>query len=712
MFNSNNISINFSVDWYYLLIFAVIFFLYSFYIYKYTLPVVSKTKRWFLILLRSLTLILLLILIFEPTIKLKNNITIKPVNLVFVDNTQSVVHKDSLNRSNLIRKFIRKLTDNSEQPVIFSFGQKVGIINPDSLTKLDFSETATNFNSIFKKLNDFNKPIASVIIISDGQFNEGENPLNKFEKLNIPFFTIGIGDTTINRDLSISKVLHNDYIYKNKPTTIKVMVSNKNFGKTKVNITFKENSSLITTKQIAFENNGIKIVDFDYTPNKSGERKLSFFISKLKDEDNYENNKKVVFVKVLESKIKVLLVSASPSPDVSFVKNSLGQNKDIELNTVIQIAPNKFTNKENPGKLIDSCDVVLLIGFPGKYTPQELTERIVSTIDKKNKPYFIILANGTDFSKLKKFEYILNFNFNNFTDKYSPAQISLSDENNPIFKRVSADYLKIWNSLPPIDFNLSDFSIKPNGKILASVKINNIPLDKPLIISQVAGNKKSISFLGKNFWKWKLQATDINAPVFDNFMLNIVKWLYTDTKTKLFKINTNKKIYAPGETVFFSAQVYDETLSPLDDANVTVTIKINGKVAKIRLNSKGNGVYEGNFSPNESGDYSFNAVANIDNKSLGTVTGVFNVGELNPELISTKLNSDYLKLIANSTGGKYFYLTEKLEINDLLEKVRENNLIYKTEINEIKIWSNHWILIILILLFAVEWLIRKITGML
>ena len=712
MFNWSDISIHLSFDWYYLLIFGILFFLYTFYTYKYTLPVVPGIKKWFLIFLRSLILILLLILIFEPTVKLKKKVVIEPVNLVFVDNSQSIAYKDSLNRANLIRNFLRKLANSNGQPVFFTFGQKITPLNPDSLNKPDFTETGTNFNLIFNKLNNFNKPVASVTIISDGQINEGENPLSKFEKLNIPFFTVGIGDTTTQKDLSISKVLYNDYIYKNKPTTVKVMVLNKNSGKRTVYVSFKENSQLIATKQITFNQNGIKSVDFEYKPDKAGIRKLTFSVSKITGEDNFENNKKVEFVKVLESKIKVLLVSGSPSPDVSFVRNALEQNKDMEVSTIIQIAPNKFLNGENSDELIDSCDVIFLTGFPGKYTPPNLTGKIFRAIDKKNKPYFIMLSGGTDFIKLKNLEKVLNFKLRNTSDKYSPVQISLVDENSPLFKRTGADYRKIWESLPPVDYNLSGFSVKPNGKILADVKINNIPTNKPLIISQVAGNKKSISFLGKNIWRWKLQTADLNSTVFDKFIINVVKWLYTDTKVKLFKIKTNKKIYAPGETVFFSAQAYDETLSPLDDAHVTVHIKMDGKDTQLPLNSAGNGVYEGEFTPNKSGDYSFKAIASVNDKTVGTATGIFNVGELNIELINIKLNSDYLKLIANSTGGKYFYLTGQLGINGLLEKIRENNLIYTTEINEIKIWSNYWILISLILLFAVEWLIRKIAGML
>ncbi len=712
MFNFDNISIKISVEWYYLLIFAVVLLLYTFYIYKYTLPIVSKTKKWFLIFLRSLILILITILFFEPTLIVKKNITVEPVNLVFVDNSQSIVSKDSLSRANSIKNFLKTLSTDKNNPVFFTFGQAIKKINPDSLRNINFNDPATNFNLIYNFLINYNKPFSSVTIISDGQINEGENPLNKFEKFNVPFFTIGVGDTTIKKDLSISKILYNDYIYRKKPTTIKVVVTNKNYGNIRINVSFKENFRTVSSKKIEFKNEAVKNIEFEYIPQKAGERKLSFEISKLPGEDNYENNRKTVYVNVLKSKIKVLLVSASPSPDVSFVKNSLENNIDIELKSIIQITRDKFFPEINFDEAVDSSDVLFLIGFPGKQTPDRILNKIKSAINIRHKPYFFSFSAGTDFANLQKLNNVLNFNITNFTDQSVPAQIQITDENHPLFKFSSADYLQIWNSLPPVDLNNSDFTLKANAKILAGVKINNIPLNKPVIIAGITGNNKSVSLLAKNFWKWKLQTADKNIFLFDSFLLNVVKWLRTDIKSKRFKLHTNKKFYSLGEKVIFTAQLYDETLAPLDDASISVKINKNGAVTEILLNSVGNGIYESVFEPNESGDYSYKAEAKLKNKTIATAKGVFNIGDVNLELTETNLNSEYLSLIAYTTGGKYFHLVKNLNINDLLEKVLENNLIYKTEFNEIKIWSNHWILIILILLFAVEWLIRKITGML
>ena len=89
------------------------------------------------------------------------------------------------------------------------------------------------------------------------------------------------------------------------------------------------------------------------------------------------------------------------------------------------------------------------------------------------------------------------------------------------------------------------------------------------------GSKRSIAVLAKDIWKWKLQTADENLNLFDNFILNSVKWLNTSEKQKQVTIKTSKKLYSSGEDIDFTGQVYDETFNPVSDAEVKV--KINGE---------------------------------------------------------------------------------------------------------------------------------------
>jgi hypothetical protein len=126
----------------------------------------------------------------------------------------------------------------------------------------------------------------------------------------------------------------------------------------------------------------------------------------------------------------------------------------------------------------------------------------------------------------------------------------------------------------------------------------------------------------------------------------------------------------------------------------------------------GAGLYEGTISLNNNGDYYFNGNANLKGKSLGDDNGTFNIGDIDIEMIDTRMNYEFLYLLSNQTKG-IFYSPE--EINSLIAKLNELNQSASKEkltTSEVRLWSDEWLLVILILLFALEWFLRKRSGML
>jgi hypothetical protein len=75
------------------------------------------------------------------------------------------------------------------------------------------------------------------------------------------------------------------------------------------------------------------------------------------------------------------------------------------------------------------------------------------------------------------------------------------------------------------------------------------------------------------------------------------------------------------------------------------------------------------------------------------------------------MRPDFLKLLANSSGGNYYALENHKGLIEKLTRINQNSSNEKTTKNEYQLWSNKWILFFIIFLFAAEWLIRKRAGM-
>ena len=716
MFKFEKINLSFSFNGIYFFLGLILLAAYTIYMYRYTLPPVSSSKKTILVLLRAFALIILLFIIFEPVATIAKKIILKPVNLIFIDDSRSIGIKDGTQRSENVKRFvdglrINDLLNNSE---LYTFGTQITPFRFDSLSQLGFGEGSTNFSKIFSFIKDKKENIASVSIISDGVITDGTNPLFTAEKLKVPVYTIGVGDTTKRNDIEIKSVLHNEFIYAETPTTISTTILNKGFGNQPASISLYENGSLIEQRNISLSNDGTQKETFNYTPKNGGEKKLTLELNNHKDEFTFENNKSIFYINVLSNKIRIFILAGSPSPDLSFIKNSLEEDKNLSVKSLTQVAANRFIEKYNPTVELESAQIIFLIGFPTKETSQELINKVQNVISAKGKPFFLLVEDNTDLNKIRGLEPELPFSIQSIDNSVSEVQsvVQSFESENPLIQNNSANPLDSWNNLPPVFITNSDIISKPESEVVVKAKLNNITLKTPMIITRRLGTKRSISVLASGIWRWKLQTATKQSNLFDSFIYNSVKWLKSYEEQKQVSIKTSKKLYAPGEPVEFSAEVYDASYNPVSDAEVKINLMHNNKEDEIILNSIGSGLYEGTYHTNQPGDFTFSGDAYRNNKKLGTNGGSFNIGEIDIEQLNPRMDYEFLSSLANNTGGQFFYYSEMQDLYPIIKNIQKSASKETTEISEIRLWSSEWLLLLTILLLGIEWFIRKQSGML
>ena len=716
MFGYDKISLSLSPGPLFLILGFIILAAYAFYVYRFTIPDIPPLKKTVLIILRTLAILILLLVLFEPIVTFAKKIIIEPTNLIFVDNSRSIQIKDGTKREETEKNFLNLLKNNDilKSSEIYSFGSKIKPVSYDSLNQFNFSEGITNFSEIFSEAAKTGRNISSITIVSDGDITDGANPLFTAKKLNIPIYTIGIGDSSRKKDVELKNVLYNEMIYAGTPTTVLATINNRGFGGKTVNVSLYEGSKSEDQKNIQLSADGTQNVNLNYNPQTAGEKKLSVNVSILEGESTKANNKKIFYVNVLSNKIKVLIISGSPSSDLTFIKDALAQDQNLAVNSITQLSQNKFLENNNRDRLIDSANVIFLLGFPTNDTPNELLRKVQTSIVQNDKPVFFLLSNNIDYQRLGQLQSELPFVAQISVGSFYEIQpdIQVEQENNPIIQNNSSNIIAAWNNLPPVYQPDGMLTPKPESEILSQVIINNVPVNRPLILTRKLGAKRSIAVLAFNIWRWKLLASENSPDIFDNFILNSVKWLNTKDKQKFVTIRTAKKIYSPGENIDFTAQVYDQSYNPVSDAEVNVKIKSGNESFNVTMNSLGNGLYEGTLETNKTGDYSYNGTALQNGNKLGTDSGNFNVGEVDIEMVSPRMNYEFLKSLSTQTGGKYFTPSNYSQLFPILKRITDNSSKEKIETSEVNLWSNEWLMGLAILLFGFEWFLRKRFGML
>lgn len=714
MFGYDKVILTLAYDSIFLILLLLILIIYSVYVYRITIPQISKFKKYFLAGLRSIALLFLIIILFEPILTLTNKISNEPKHLVFIDNSRSMLIDDGTNRAEAINGISNNFLNSGIGNLEFQlFGNEPRLIQKDSATELKFDDGITNLSSIFSSINTGSENIASLTIISDGVITDGPNPVYSAEKLKVPVFTIGIGDTSQRNDVELKKVQYNEILYSGTSAAILSTILNTGYGGKSARVELFENDILKEQKIITLSENEIQNESFTYTPETSGEKKLQLKISGLDGEFTFANNNKVFYVNVLSNKIKVTILSGSPSSDLSFIKNSLLEDENLSVSSVTQISSNKFL-ESNFINAIDSADVFFLVGFPLQNTPKAVLDLVRHKIIDERKPFFISLAPGFNWNNLLSIQSELPFTLKaslqgkrNVQPEIIPAQ-----SNSHLLQHSSSNPITTWNNLPPVYQEIIQFKIKPESKVISNIRVNNTVLNEPLIVTRSFSGRRSIAVLGYDLWRWKLQTAVKKTDLFDKFINNSVKWLHITESQQQVKIKTSKRNYSTGEQIEFTAQIYDESFNPVIDASVKVKLRSDKNQYEIELSSAGKGLFEGGINLTETGDFYFEGDASLDGSLIGTDKGSFNVGELDVEMINPRMNYELMRQLAEQTGGIYYSKENYQPIFAELDRISNRTIKEKVVTSEFSLWSNEWMLIFPIFFFALEWFIRKREGML
>jgi hypothetical protein len=344
----------------------------GFFFYRYILPRVPLSSRILFSILRSLSLICLILLLFQPTLRFKSSGNRPPTVAILIDGTQSMMLNDNgESRSEKIIKYLRSEALNSfpnnVQLKYYSFSSTLHSI-PDILNNpISFSGEATDIASSFSALKDslITQNISAAILITDGNYTEGKNPIYSTEEMSLPIYTVGVGDTVDQKDIVVLHALTNNITYANTSTPVDIRIKSSGYSGENVEVVLSEGSKTLDRTTVRIEKDTREYpVRLFLKPEKEGVKKLTVKVSKLPGELTDKNNSQSFFVKVLKSKIRVLLIAGTPSPDVATIRQALSENDHFKIDAIIQKSTDEYYDSPNINLLLDSADCICINRVP------------------------------------------------------------------------------------------------------------------------------------------------------------------------------------------------------------------------------------------------------------------------------------------------------------------------------------------------------------
>ncbi|HLF52886.1 hypothetical protein [Flavobacterium sp.] len=654
--------------------------------YQYFYKAKNKSKVYlFLASLRFLSVFGILLLLINPIITKKTFEIVKTPLPIVVDNSSSIV---DLKANQTAFEVYEKLVSNKALQEKFDIASFQFDNDFELSEKFDFKGSQSNFEEVSKNLKSIYKnKTYPTVLITDGNQTSGNDYVYSFDSNN-KVYPLVLGDTTTFLDLKINQLNVNKYAFHKNKFPVEVFLNYSGTKSITANFSISQGNSVLNKQSISFSpSKKSAIINVLLPANNVGLQIFKASVSSKEPEKNTYNNTKNFAVEVIDQKSEIAIVSAINHPDIGAIKRAIETNAQRKVTIV----------KPNQIKSLQDYNVLIL------YQPTNEFKSVFENNKTAGINAFIITGTNTDFAFLNQQQSNLVFKMSSQKEDY------LADFSSQ-FNLFATDNIGFEN-FPPLQNAFGTVTTNGNVDVLLSSRIRNIPTNAPLLAYAENQGKRTAFLLGENIWKWRLQShlDHHSFEKFDVFLDKTIQFLASSNSRKALVVN-HESFYNSGEAIEITAQYFNKNYE--FDEKARLTISLTNKDTKQTKNYdllKGNNTFKVNLDGLTAGKYNF-TVKELTSKT--TYNGYFEV--LDFDIEKQFVNPDLIKLnqLTAQTQGKT-YLPNQIE--GLIKSLLENNSYTATQ-KEIttKTPLIDWtlLLVLLAVLLASEWFIRKYNGML
>ncbi|MFW5659500.1 MAG: hypothetical protein ACOCZ8_05940 [Bacteroidota bacterium] len=674
--------------------------------------------------LRFLAVFVLLALILQPLLTAILEEKQPPIVAVLTDNSRSMTATgDSATIQQQLPEQLLELQNQLEAAgaVVrpYTFGNALERLS--SYDSLAFDQEQTDISAALRSTGDIftNQNLAAAVLISDGIPTQGVNPVNYSERFKTPVFTVLAGDTTERRDLLIEDVSFNELSYIDTKTPVVVTVRGRGIENQNVNVRLEGFGKQLASETVRLNaSNGYTAkANFNITLTKPGLQQFAVHIDELEGEITTDNNHRLFFINVLETKLKIALFGSAPHPDIGALEKALGNDPRYTLDRFVRKSPESFYDGE-PGDL-KQYDLFILHNFPGMANDKPVIDQISETVSAENTPLMLFAGSGLNYRMLPEaLAQRLPVKTNRYTTSTTEAFMYLAPEykNHASYRfNNQAAFNDYINSAPPLLRNDSDWELRGGATSAMLARIKNIPTGYPLMVLGDIRGTKSVVMLAENFWRYRvhsyLEAGDFDY--YDDWLQNLIQWVSVREDKRRFKVYPTERLFSGGEPVRFRGEVYDEAYNPLPGAEIKLSVTDpDGKRLDYFLEEPQDGIYRARLLNLSEGTYTYTATGSKDGKSLGTDEGQFSVGRSVAEYLQLQAQAGTMQQLANRTGGKAFTLSNMSQVASAVEQLPQMASVVNLKRSTTGLQRFVWPLLLVLTLLSVEWVLRKRHGLL
>ncbi len=648
-----------------------------------------------MLVFRFLSVSLIAFLLLGPLIKQTGKLVEKPIIILGVDNSRSMVlTSDSAFYRSEFPKSIGLLVEELQKKCdvkIYSFGSGLS-------TGFDasFNGVKTDISTFFNEVNTrySNRNAAGLILATDGIYNEGTDPFYSARKIPFPVYTIALGDTLLKKDILIRKVIVNKTAYKGDKFPVEALIEMNKCAGISSKLTLLQGSRVLETKEIrANSDHTVQKAAFMLEARDKGMIRYTLQLDQIEGEGSNQNNIASFVVEVLDVRQKIALVYDAPHPDVTAIQKGLEGSSHFEIDLI---------RTSDLPKSYEKYDLVILVQLPSVTSVADL-----GALFKSKASLLLIVGSQTDINALNNLKsgLIINSAKNSFTESQPLVNADFS-----LFSIAKTD-MDVFREFPPLQCPFGTYQFSPLSDVLFYQKIGNVATRTPMVMFTRVSEKKVGFIAGENIWRWRISdfMQKSNHESFDMMIDKIAQYLSTRDDKSFFRIHHNTRI-SENEPVEIDAEVFNASYELITDPEVNITITDADNKVYPYVFSKTAKAYYLNAGLFPIGEYSYKAMVKVGSEVF-IKTGKFFVEQVNVESSNLVADHNLLFRLAASHDGE---MINKAGIAKLADKILAREDIRSVSVYQQRmsdLIGNPWLFLIILALLTAEWVIRKREGL-
>ncbi|MCX8081702.1 MAG: VWA domain-containing protein [Bacteroidia bacterium] len=672
-----------------LLVSLAVGFLSAFFFYRklnkkiYFIP---KNVRKILVFLRFVGIFFLIWFLFEIYFVFFKNQIVGRQNVVLFDFSQSMKNSNP-DVFDLYQKIMQRFTKEKQNQNIktFFFGNQ--IVASDTAMRSYFPKTDITL-ALERVSTLFEENGCNVLLVTDGIWNSGTDPLYEnfpgIKSLQI----IGIGDSTVYPDAGIRDIRVPQRCNPGESVGAEVQLFSRNMKGKKARFVVREGGTLIYEKKIIFNSDVFsENLTFEMPVKLGGIHTYKAELICDEQERNVQNNQRWFNIMAEDASHLLLFLYGRVSPDIGAIREVISKYKDYSVKM--------FSIDEWNREISKIPSAVIIYGAENK------TSELYQFFSSKNIPVWFLCPELSFKGHSLQIQNIL-------PGQFYDAEPVINEAFD--YFLISQDHKEKFKCYPAVMAPAGIYRAG-TGVVLFNQRVNSVENGLPLwIYEKEKPGLKRVWVLCDGIWKWKMfeKRKYNSSEAFDDLILKTLQFLTVDQHRKRFHMEFEKKLNE-FEDAIFTAEYLNENLEPDVSGEVKLTLKDStGKIFDYLMNVE-NLKYRLNVGKLPPGKYSV-SVQTVRNKDVYQDAGVFVVIPHRPELSDLRARFPELRLLAARHGGNFYHAHNYQKAID--EWLSEKHQVGHLEVEEVREPPVHlkFFFFLILVMFVSEWVILKYYG--